>query len=205
MYTFIMERASDSNIDDKMRTGFNNFENCLNAYLDQLSDISSVNDSKVTIYGSVTLENGAIMRATNSYHKRPWFSDVSVRMNFEELLDYSSDQGICYGQVIILFLFYFFVKMLNIQNVTFYNNYLNFIKILLIAQIDIKEQEITSNLALIRWYDFKSQNQPYLYGCSRLKLTNIYNFIDIEAVQDIIHIIPRFNLDNEYFVNKFIF
>ena len=103
MYTFITERALDSNIDDKMRSGFNNFENCLNVYLDQLSNISSVDDSKVTIYGSVTLENGAIMHATNSYHKRPWFSDVSVRMNFEELLDYFSDQGVCYRQVIILF------------------------------------------------------------------------------------------------------
>lgn len=106
MHTFITERASDSNIDDKMKTGFNNFENCLNVYLDQLSNISTIDDiddSKVTVYGSVTLENGAIMRATNSYHKRPWFSDVSVRMDFEELLDYPSDQGICYGQVIILF------------------------------------------------------------------------------------------------------
>jgi hypothetical protein len=201
MHTFITERASDSNIDDKMRTGFNKFENCLNVYLDQLSNISSVDDSKVTIYGSVTLENGAIMRATNSYHKRPWFSDVSVRMNFEELLDYSSDEGICYGQVIILF---FNINICN-QNVAFNNDSSNFIKALLIAQIDIKEQEIMSNLALIQWYDFKSQSQPYLHGCSRLKLTNIYNFIDIEAIQDIVHIIPRFNLDNEYFVNKFIF
>lgn len=100
MYTFVAERISDSNINDKMQTGFNKFENCLNMYLDQL-DISSADDGKVTIYGSVTLENGAIMRATNSFHKRSWFSDISVRMNFEELLQYSSDQGICYGQVII--------------------------------------------------------------------------------------------------------
>lgn len=86
------------------------------------------------------------------------------------------------------------------------NNYSsNSIKVLLIVRIDIEEQEITSNLALIRWYDFKSQGRPYLYGCSRLKLTNVYNFIDIEAIQDIEHIIPRFNVDNEYFVNKFIF
>jgi hypothetical protein len=100
MYTFVVERISDSNINDKMKTGFNKFENCLNTYLDQL-DISSAEDGKVTIYGSVTLENGAIMRATNSFHKKSWFSDISVRMNFEKLLQYSSDQGICYGQVII--------------------------------------------------------------------------------------------------------
>ena len=40
--------------------------------------------------------------------------------------------------------------------------------------------------------------------CS-IKLVEIYNFVDIEAIQDIVHIIPRFNLNNEYFVNKFIF
>ena len=72
-------------------------------------------------------------------------------------------------------------------------------------KIDIKEQNNLLNLALIQWYDFKSQNDPYLHGCSRLKLTEIYNFIDIEAIQDIVHIISRFDSNNEYFVNKFIF
>ena len=51
----------------------------------------------------------------------------------------------------------------------------------------------------------KSQSNPYLYECVRLKLVEIYNFVDIEAIQDIVHIIPRFNSNNEYFVNKFIF
>ena len=41
------------------------------------------------------------MHASNSYHGNPWFSNVSVRMNSDELFDYISDQGICYGQVII--------------------------------------------------------------------------------------------------------
>jgi hypothetical protein len=61
------------------------------------------------------------------------------------------------------------------------------------------------NLALIQWYDFKSQSYLYLYGCSQLKLTEVYSFIDIEAIQDIVHIIPRFSSSNKYFVNKFIF
>ena len=86
-----------------MKTGFNNFEACLNWYLDELPDVSSADDSKVIIYGSVTLENGAIMHATNSYHKRSWFSDISVRMNSKELFEYTSDKGIYYRQVIIYF------------------------------------------------------------------------------------------------------
>jgi hypothetical protein len=70
--------------------------------------------------------------------------------------------------------------------------------------IKIIEKNTILNLALIQWYDFKETN-PYCYGCSRLKLINHFNFIDIEAIHDIVHIVPRFNSNNEYFVNKFIF
>ena len=70
MHTFIAEKDLDPNINDKMKTGFNNFEVYLNWYLNKLLNLSFTNDSKVIIYGSVTLENGAIIRATNSYHKR---------------------------------------------------------------------------------------------------------------------------------------
>ncbi|GBC29299.2 hypothetical protein GLOIN_2v1762814 [Rhizophagus irregularis DAOM 181602=DAOM 197198] len=168
----IMKIAKQANIDHKMRSGFDNFLECLNLYMDHES---IANESQVTIYRSVIIENGAIMRATNSYYGRPWYSNVSVRMNSDELFDYAFDQGICYGQV------------------------------LLIAKIELKNQNIPLNLALIQWYDFKFQNQPHLYGCPLLEITEIYNFIDIEAIQDIVHIVPQFNKTNEYFVNKYIF
>ena len=58
-------------------------------------------NAAIIIYGSVITENGAIMRATNSYYGKPLFSNVSVRMDSNDLFDYASDQGICYGQVII--------------------------------------------------------------------------------------------------------
>ena len=84
------------------------------------------------------------------------------------------------------------------------NYLLNFIKVLLIAKINIKGR-ISPNLALIQWYDFISQSNSYLYGCPLLKSTEIYNFVDIEAIQDVVHIVPRFDLDNNYFVNKFVY
>ena len=105
---FFAGKNSDPNIDDKMKTGFANFLECLNLYLQQ-SDITSTDEDKVTIYGSVTLENGAIMRATSSFHKRSWFSNVSVRMNSEELFEYLSDEvHICYGQVLFINIFIYF-------------------------------------------------------------------------------------------------
>ena len=63
----------------------------------------------------------------------------------------------------------------------------------------------SKNIVLIEWYDFKSETNPYIYGCSHLKLMKILNIVDIEAIRDNIHIISRFNKTNEYFVNKFIF
>ena len=100
--TFFAEKNSEPNIDDKMKTGFANFLDCLNLYLQQYN-ITSTDEDKVTIYGSVTLENGTIMRATSSFHNRSWFSNISVRMNSEELFEYLSDEGhICYGQVLFI-------------------------------------------------------------------------------------------------------
>jgi len=76
-------------------------------------------------------------------------------------------------------------------------------KNLLIATIKIIEQNTTLNLALVQWYDFKAN--PYYHGCPRLKLIENFNFIDVEAIQDTVHIILCFNSNNEYLVNKFIF
>ena len=85
------------------------------------------------------------------------------------------------------------------------NHFLNIFKVLLIAYVELEKGKPPLNLSLIQWYDFKSQNQPYCYGCPRLQLKELYNFIEIEVIQDIVHIIPQFNKKNEYFVNNFIF
>ena len=57
----------------------------------------------------------------------------------------------------------------------------------------------------MQWYHFKSSENPFLYDCPLLKKTNTFNLIDIEAIDDIIHIIPRFIDNNEFLVNKFLF
>ena len=82
-----------------MKTGFINFLECLNLYMDY--ETFADDNAAIIIYGSVITENGAIMCATNSYYDKPLFSNVSVRMDSNDLFDYASDQGICYGQVII--------------------------------------------------------------------------------------------------------
>src|SRR5688572_28043089 len=95
------EKDSDPEIDGRMKIGFTYFLECLNLYSDLQSGITSVNESVLHIYKSVTLENGSIIRAANKYYGKPWFSNISVRMNSNELFDYTSNEGICYGQVIV--------------------------------------------------------------------------------------------------------
>ena len=84
-----------------MRIGFKEFLTCLNSYLDLFDfAIDLTGETRVHIYGSVTLEDGSIMRATNSFHSSPWFSDIAISMDSEKSDDYLSDQGLCYEQVI---------------------------------------------------------------------------------------------------------
>jgi hypothetical protein len=80
-----------------MRKGFENIERCLKIYL-KFSN-SYITNYLLTIFGSITIENGAIVRAINNYHNKPWFSNVSILMNSEELFDYQTYNGLCYGQV----------------------------------------------------------------------------------------------------------
>jgi hypothetical protein len=98
--TFFDNIKVNTDINDKMQRGFGKFLDCLDLYLELLNvNDHSISESRIIIYGSVTLENGAIMRATSSYHNRPWFSDIAILMNSEESNEYISDQGVCYGQV----------------------------------------------------------------------------------------------------------
>src|SRR5204863_7698013 len=62
IHTFIAKFNSEPNIDDNMKIGFSKFLNCLDLYLDQQIDIADINESNISIYGSVTLENGTIIQ-----------------------------------------------------------------------------------------------------------------------------------------------
>ena len=72
-------------------------------------------------------------------------------------------------------------------------------------KLEYNKEFLTHNLALIQWYDFKSNRNPYYHRCPWLKLTELFNAIDIEAIRNQVHVISRFDKTNEYLVNKYIF
>ena len=92
---------NDPNISNKMKTAFQNLTGCLKQYLELFDNSDIINDALIKIYRSITLENGAIVRATSNFYNKEWFSEVAISMSSEESDDYISDQGICYGKVIL--------------------------------------------------------------------------------------------------------
>ena len=57
----------DHSVDNKMKIAFRKFQECLDLY-----DIPVTinNDVQIKIYASVTLDNGAIVCATNNFHNK---------------------------------------------------------------------------------------------------------------------------------------
>ena len=104
MQEFIDQQLKNYFSNSKIYLGFKNFLNCFDIYFNSANQIN-LNNYIVKIYSSITLENGSIIRATDNFYGKAWYSNVSVAMNSEELFEYLSDQGICYGQVLLYFNF----------------------------------------------------------------------------------------------------
>ncbi|CAB4480294.1 unnamed protein product [Rhizophagus irregularis] len=65
---------------------------------------------------------------------------------------------------------------------------------------------LSLEFALIQWYDyFENIPENSKFGCPYLKLENHYDLIPINSISNVVHIIPDFNVDNGYFINKYIF
>ncbi|RHZ87464.1 hypothetical protein Glove_34g107 [Diversispora epigaea] len=91
----INEHRDNPKLNKNMSKGFAKFIDCLNSYLKLLNTTSE--DCRIKIYSSVTLKNSVILRAVDNFHDRPWFSNIAINMNIEELSDYQTDNGICYS------------------------------------------------------------------------------------------------------------
>jgi hypothetical protein len=95
---FLEQQENNSDLNENMIKGFDKFLECLDLFFDLL-EISSAEECHIKIFGSVTLNNGNILRATNDFHDRPWFSNIAIAMDNAELFEYKSDSGTCYAQV----------------------------------------------------------------------------------------------------------
>ena len=56
------------------------------------------------------------------------------------------------------------------------------------------------HLVLVHWYRLKHANTSsriYLYDCSYVELVDEYCFIPLESINEIVHVVLRFGLNNQ--------
>ncbi|CAG8679312.1 24484_t:CDS:2, partial [Dentiscutata erythropus] len=77
----------------------------LYAFLDTPSQDSVSEDFYVKVYDTVHLESGEILRTSDNFQGKEWFSNVAVSAA-EDQIQYESDEGIWYGRLLIFLRFY---------------------------------------------------------------------------------------------------
>jgi hypothetical protein len=75
----------------------------LNEFFDLCDDVNQdmvMNDTKIHWYSYTNMvASGDYIRAKSKYYGQPEFSNVSIKMDEEEIDDYNTDEGSCFGKV----------------------------------------------------------------------------------------------------------
>ena len=115
---------------------FEEFLSTLNKLFDLCEDLTEemVEGNAIIQQYSYTTgaSSGDCIRAKSKHYYNAEFSNISVNMNEEEVDDYHTDQGICFG------------------------------KVLMLVNIEVKGYHSIFDVALVQWYDFHYDNENTL-------------------------------------------
>ena len=82
---------------------FEQFLPALNKFFDLSEDLTEeivANNMIIHWYNYTTAaSSGDYIRASSKYYYNPEFSNISINMSEEEIDDYHTDQGVCFGKV----------------------------------------------------------------------------------------------------------
>jgi hypothetical protein len=85
-------------------TAIEQFIPMLNEFLDLCDDLTEemiINNTTISWYSYAIVASGDYIRAKSMYYNEASFNDVSINMSGEEIGDYSTDMGACFGKVCI--------------------------------------------------------------------------------------------------------
>jgi len=78
----------------------------------------------------------------------------------------------------------------------------------MLCSIKFSSYDEPFELALVQWYDYKHKKTPNQFNkrdCPWIELTSQYEFVFIESIVEPVYIVLRFEKNNEYLVNVFMF
>jgi len=150
----------------------------LNEFFDLYEGLIDAKNVKISWYSYANItSSGDYIRAKSLYYNEPAFSDVSINMSEEESEDYNTDEGACFGKVLMLI------------NVKFENS--SSVDLALIQWYDFRYKNDLRRL--------------YKYDCPLLQITNTYNVMPIESIIELVQVVQRAEHHDEYFVNIYMF
>ncbi|PKC06937.1 hypothetical protein RhiirA5_418897 [Rhizophagus irregularis] len=89
----------ENSVDELCIEGMHHLINCLDAYLDDKSNVTECEDIYLKIYATGVLSNNEIIYATSKFHNNAKFSDIAIAM---DNVDYLTDDGLCYGKILMI-------------------------------------------------------------------------------------------------------
>jgi hypothetical protein len=159
----------------------------------------STNHDVIKLYDTIRLESSEILRASGDFQGKEWFSNITVTAA-DDQQHYRSDEGAWYGKVSYS---YSFAK--NCLHYTLQRILKNILpQLLLLLRLLPRTGKNPYDLALVCWYDIHPKESD-VYGCLQLYYTEEYNIIPIDSIDQEVHIVPQFDKENLFLLNKYMF
>jgi len=102
---FFNNYKANNTLAQEALTALDQFLPSLNEFFDLCDDLSEEmlrGNTEVSWYSYANVESsGDYIRAKSMYYNEPSFSDVSINMSGEEIEDYNTDMGACFGKVYV--------------------------------------------------------------------------------------------------------
>jgi len=82
---------------------FNQFLTALSRFFNLLEEFmnNDVNDETITIkwYSSAVISSSDTIQANSNWYQQAIFNNISINMNSDEIEDYTTNDGMCFGKV----------------------------------------------------------------------------------------------------------
>ena len=96
-------KQTNNHLSPEALLAFEQFLSALNKFFDLFEDLTEEMVASNTIihwYSYTTAaSSGDYIRASSKYYYNPEFSNISINMSEEEINDYRTDHGVCFGKV----------------------------------------------------------------------------------------------------------
>ena len=80
-------------------------------FFDLCEDLSNIANLKIKWYSYTITSNRDYIRAKSAYYNEPSFSNVLINMSEEEVEDYNTYEGACFGKIRYYTLFIYSVSI----------------------------------------------------------------------------------------------